>query len=158
MKKYQRLELDIKHEYEQKTLLLTQELESEVIELSDAASVRSIINAPASNLLLSPFDLSSADLHAARSSQRVRRAIDGDIHYTLEDERIIDLFRLHAEGLESVTLKSDLELLKDESAPEDTRLTAKQKVASFLHRMMPIVGETFGKGSLEYLQKVIVGS
>ncbi len=165
-KKYQRLQLDIKHEHEQKPLVLKQQLESESFELFVGSGVNALVDVSPSNLLTSPFNIGNTAAVATRSTMQsihdtnavVQKIINGDITYTSEDRIIIDLLKRHAEGLEAVSLKSELEQLKDESTPEDVRLTAKQKVAGFLNRIAPTVGESIVKGSLEYLQKLIVGS
>ncbi len=90
--------------------------------------------------------------------QIFEQIFNGDIHYTSEDKQLIDLFEKHAERLESVLLKSDLDQLKDTSSSEAERKTAKQKIVSFLSRVAPAIGQSALTVLTAYLEKILTGS
>ncbi len=173
IKDYQRLMLDTRHELEQKTfefeqnrLALRQRLESTAFELANGGdlSLTDTTHPSAFLSLVNNFGSISVNLQNpsfyinSGEQQIFEQIFNGDIHYTSEDKQLIDLFEKHAERLESVLLKSDLDQLKDTSSSEAERKTAKQKIVSFLSRVAPAIGQSALTVLTAYLEKILTGS
>ena len=146
IREYKRLKMDIRHEYEQKVLALRQQLESDVLEgeLMNADELISPSNPSA--LLSFPNNLGAVNI-------TVGQIFYGDINYTSEDKQLIELFGKYADKLESVSLKSSLDELKDESSQKEKRQSAKQKITAFLYKIAPMISESMVKVLVEYLEK-----
>ncbi len=166
VKDYQRLLLDIEHERERKMLDLRQRLESEAFELTHDTSLAVPQSAQPTALLSLPNNLDPISFTISNSSviinpgiqSYVEQAIYGDIHYATEDRELLHLFERYAERLESIRLRSDLEQLKDTSSSEAERKTAKQKIAGFLSKVAPAIGQSALTVLTAYLEKVLTGS
>ena len=166
IKEYQRLLLDIEHERERKMLDLRQRLESDALELTTETSLAVAQSVQPAALLSLPNTLDPLSITISNSSvtinpglqSYIEQAIYGDIHYTTEDKELIHLFAKYTEGLETVRLKSELEQLKDETSPEAERKTAKQKIAGFLSKVAPAIGQSALPVLTAYLEKVLTGS
>jgi hypothetical protein len=165
LRDYKRLKLDIRHEYEQKALALKQRLENDVYESEpDNIPALTLPSQPSALLSLSHnlgtinINYSDKSVHGNQVTQlEVAQTIDGDITYDAEDSQLIALFDKYAERLESIRMKSALEELKDNSSPQETRQTARQKIAGFLYKFAPIIGESVVKGLADYLERKISG-
>jgi len=165
LRDYQRLVLDIRHEYEQKTLALRQMLENEALEVGQGDVARVLTYGQPSTLLFLSHNLGTINInvpttliHDSEFTQSAfEQTIYGDVTYNAEDSQLLALFDKYAERLEAVQLKSTLDELKDETSPEEVRQTAKQKIASFLYKIAPIIGESLVKGLAEYLRKTLAG-
>lgn len=165
IKEYQRLLLDIEHERERKMLDLRQRLESDALELTNETSLAVTQSVQPAALLSLPHTLEPLSITISNSSvtinpglqSYIEQAIYGDIHYTTEDKELIHLFAKYTEGLETVRLKSELEQLKDETSPEAERKTAKQKIAGFLSKVAPAIGQSVLTVLTAYLEKLLTG-
>jgi hypothetical protein len=78
-----------------------------------------------------------------------------DITYNTQDNQLIELFERYAEGLEALVLKTSLDQLKDKTVPGEERQTARQKVESFLYKILPTVGEKVIEALINYVTKSI---
>jgi len=146
IREYKRLKMDIRHEYEQKILALEQRLESDILE-GEIVNAEELVPPDNPSALISlPNNLGSVNL-------TIGQIFYGDINYTPEDRRLIELFEKYAEKLETVSLKSSLDELKDESSQKEKRQTGKQKIAGFLYKIAPMIGESLVKVLVEYLEK-----
>lgn len=165
MKEYQRFLLDIEHERERKLLDLRQRLESEALDLTSGTSLSITQSAQPSTLLSLPHNVdplitisnSSVIINPGLQSY-VEQAIYGDIHYTAEDRKLLELFEKYTERLETVLLRSELEQLKDTSSPTVERETAKQKIVGFLSKVAPAIGQSALTILTAYLEKLLIGS
>lgn len=166
VKEYQRLLLDIEHERERKFLDLRQRFESETLELTHNSNIAVSQSVQPIALLSLPNNLDPLSITISNSSviinpgiqSYVEQAIYGDIHYNTEDKELLRLFERYAERLESVILRSELEQLKDTSSSEAERKTAKQKIAFFLSKVAPAIGQSALTVLTAYLEKVLIGS
>jgi len=153
---YQRIIIDTRHEMEHKKLILSQRLESEIFELvnSNFSNEGNIISP---NTLLSlannsgPIIINIPNI-SAQHNVFAEQVVNGDIVYTQNDKILIELFDKYADKLLSVQLKSSLEILKDDSSPEETRRTSKQKIIGFLSKVASKVGD----GVIDVSAKVLV--
>jgi hypothetical protein len=166
LREYRRLILDIKHEYEQKTLAIEQRLEDEVLDLQGGSRLNIPVPSSPSSLLSLPQNLGTININlSAHSLQQnqiiqsvVTQTLNGDITYGAEDSQLIDLFEKFGDRLEALKLRSLLDELKDESSPQEKRQTAAQKIRGFLFKYAPKVGEAAAKILLEYVGKKIGGT
>jgi hypothetical protein len=155
---FRRLTLDLKHEAETKTLMLRQRLEAEAIELSTQVSpveANMKLNYQAASVLLGPLDLGS--ITASGYGQMAESLLAGDIRYSKLDRELLELFRSVELGGDTVNLTSSLDLLKDNSAPQDIRTVAKQKMVSFLYRSIHKLGHSVVMEYVEYLSGLEAG-
>ena len=162
---YQRIKLEIRHEDERKMLDLRQRFESEMLELTTKSQL--ILSEPIlPSALLSisnnvgPISITISN-SAIGDNPNVRnileQAFNGNITYTIEDRQIMDLFERYAEHLEAIILKSQLELLKDKTAPDQEKRTAKQKIVGFLSKVAPAIGNSALTVLTAYLEKLLIG-
>jgi hypothetical protein len=165
-KEYQRLIIDVRHDFEQKVLTLRHSLESEAFELSNR-DIHTILPAESISGLLSlsnnsgpiSINISSPSVNNNSVMQSfVEQTINGDITYMKEDKELLGLFERLATRQEAIVLKSELEQLKDTTSPEELRKTAKQKIIGFLYKVAPAVGQSALSVLTAYIQKVLTGS
>jgi hypothetical protein len=148
-KDYQRLLLDIRHEFEYKSLLLRQRFEAELIENTNNTSLKNIESGPASVALYLTGNTGPVSINVnnivgkgdVSIQNEVSRIINGDEAYNEQDQKLLQLFERYANRLESVQLRSDLDQLKDTSMPDKTQKNARQRLVSFLFRIGTKVGE-----------------
>ena len=88
----------------------------------------------------------------------VEQTINGDIHYSTDDKKLLELFEKYSERLEYALLRSDLAQLKDPSLPTVERETAKQKIVGFLSKVAPAIGQSALTVLRAYLEKLLTGS
>ncbi len=166
IKDYQRLVLDMKHEFEQKTLILQQSLEIEAFEVANGTARSLLSSGHPSPFLSLPQNSGSISINISSPSvsntsaiqSLVEQTIYGDIIYTSEDRQLLALFEKYAERLEAIRLRSELEQLKDTSSPEEVRKTAKQKIVGFLHKAAPAIGQSAMNILTAYVQKILTGT
>lgn len=149
IREYRRLKMDIRHEYEQKILALKQRLESDILEGECINNYELALPGNPAALLSIPNNLGGVNVS-------IGQIFYGDIHYNQEDRLLIEFFEKYAEKLDKVGLKSSLSELNDESAQKEKRQTAKQKIAGFLYKILPIIGESTVKVLIEYLEKKLI--
>jgi len=159
-----RLKLDIKHEYERKRLLLGQALEVDVLDgcerellpLPEDLSPSSIFSVIGNS---APVTINFGNgLEIASGGASIQKLILGDVVYTEEDKRLIDLISTIGDQVESLKLRSELERLKDSATPPDEKRTAAQKLKSFLYASgkfaIKKIDEVGTKVLVSYLEKL----
>jgi hypothetical protein len=91
----------------------------------------------------------------------IDQLINGSVQYNENDSALIELFSRHADRLEAIQCRSDLDQLKDESAAEQARQNSKQRLCGFLRKAAQRVGdsaETIAVGALtKYLESLLKG-
>jgi hypothetical protein len=166
-KDYRRLINDMRHELELKTLLLKQRLESEIIETEPSASLTyssqrtpSLLAAvTGSNIAINIGTLSI--IGEQKIHTEIEHLFNGEVVYNERDKQLHALFEQHAEALEVLQCRSDLDQLKDRSTPEPTRQNAKQRLVGFLKKAAIKTGEVAEKVLIEtstrYLESLLKG-
>ncbi len=175
-KEAKRLQIDIKHEREQKLLSIRQRLESDLVDVITSADWPLIARLIESTLpaapSLGPLTLPSlTDVAASppnavtvnigqyiNSAVRsvVASEIRGHLSLTQEDQRILNLVRQLAPERES-EFDMDIQVLADTSAPKTSRLTAVTRLKSFVFQAAAKVPDV-GVGLLvSYLEKRFLG-
>ena len=173
-KEAKRLQVDLKHEREQKVLAIQQRLESELVDAlpTDAAweTISVLVNSavPPLSGVSSALSSDQRPLLAAASggsitvnlkpqfvqavNSVVAQEIEGDVHLTELDQKLLQLIREHAADRET-ELTSAVHELADTSAPKSDRLLAKQRLKAFLFQVGTKASE-IGVGLLQsYLEK-----
>lgn len=174
-KEAKRLQVDLKHEREQKVLAIQQRLESELVDALptdvDWGTISALVNSAVpplsgvSSALSSdqrPLQLTAATGSSVTVNLKpqivqavnsvVAQEIEGDIHLTELDQKILQLIREHAADREP-ELTSAVHELADASAPKSDRLLAKQRLKAFLYQVGAKASEV-GVGLLQaYLEK-----
>lgn len=174
-KEARRLQVDLKHEREQKLLAIQQRLESELVDslppktdwdtlsklvnsaVPQLEGVRSITGFEKPPRLLaseigSPVTVNFQPQIIQAINAVVAQEIDGDVHLTEIDKQLLELISQHA-AEDSAELKSAVHELADTSAPISHRLMAKQRLKAFLLRLGSVASDV-GSGLLvSYLEK-----
>lgn len=174
-KEAKRLQVDLKHEREQRVLAIQQRLESELVDALPADVDWGIISVLVNSAVPPLSGVSSAlssdqrplQLTAATGSSVtlnlrpqivqavnsiVAQEIEGDVHLTELDQKLLQLIREHAADREP-ELTSAVHELADASAPKSDRLLAKQRLKAFLYQVGAKASE-LGVGLLQaYLEK-----
>jgi len=152
-KEGKRLQVDMKHEREQKTLGIRQRLESELIDIlpSDITDhmIASLVEAavPSISGLYSAVNFGQSFLPTSADggsltinikpqiiqaiNSVVAYEIQGDVQLSADDQHLLQLIREYGQGKET-ELISAVHELADNSAPSTGRLAAKQKIIGFL--------------------------
>lgn len=152
---FRRLTLDIKHEYETKSMMLRQKFENEGLQLTEAAvgsmsetnqnkqgSLGQLLEEPHFNAL----SKDTADVPA------IEKLINGDVSYTRLDRELLDLFdKFGGQGLKLVQLRSELNQLDDETVSKEMRVKSRESIAAFLYRLMPRLGHSV---VMEYIEHI----
>lgn len=158
---YRRLVLDTRHEFERKTLMLKQRLEADVLEVGETSptitqsseGLSSVIQIAAGGNVAINFDKISLE-----SQQNIRaevaQIING-ISYNENDKQLLALFQNHSQELEALQYRSDLDQLKDPSAPELTRQNARQRLSAFLRKAAHKAGDVAQTVAVEALSKYL---
>lgn len=161
-REYRRLILDARHELERKTLVLKQRLETEIVE-AGAAPALSWSNETPSGLVSAVATGGSVSINignvsvvnADRINTEVQQVIGGSISYNQNDLELIELFQRHADPLEALQCRSDLDQLKDKSISQPSRQNAKQRLVGFLRKAAIKGGEVVEKVAVETLSKYL---
>ena len=156
-KEAKRLQIDIKHEREQKVLAIRHRLESELVDVIptgtslEALSQLADLALPTPSFFGAAIGGNSQILQIAASSgasitlnnnpQIVRavnsvvaQEIEGEVHLGVEDKEIIRLIQEYGSNRKT-ELMSAVHELADTSAPQNDRLVSKQKLKAFLARL-----------------------
>lgn len=160
---FRRLHLEIRHEFERRRLLLVQQMEAEVLDVSDgtllplpAEQHPSTLFAVIGNTAPVTINLASA---AAGSQATLQKVVSGGINYTEEDRAILARIADLEDEVQALQLRSDLERLKDPVTSPDERRTAVQKLKGFLYSSARSLGkkadEIGTKVLVSYLQSLI---
>ncbi len=86
---------------------------------------------------------------------QIDQLINGSIRYNDHDELLFKLIAEIANGVEKIQLRSDLDQLKDPSVPEERRVTAKQRLLSFIRLASSFSGKVIEKTAVSELSKYI---
>ncbi len=154
-KEAKRLQLDIKHESENKTLALRHRLESELTDIIPSSSERLFIDSIVNSIIPSVFNTNflstfSPTLPTATPNQfnnasqsnirnqiinianvAISQEIRGNQYLGAEDMKIIELISQYG-GNAKANLESAVHELADPGIPDPERLGAKQKIKKFL--------------------------
>ncbi len=165
---YRRLLLDTRHEFEQKTLLLRQRLETEALDVG-GRDLAALCEGGLAGLLAVGSTGARVEVNIGSVSvvkeQEIRTAIEqlviGNVVYNEEDRELFGLFERYADRLEALSCRADLDQLKDKSVPEPTRRNAKQRLLGFLRKAAAKatdVAENVAVGTLtKYLESLAKG-
>lgn len=178
-KEARRIQVDLKHEREQKVLIVRQRLESELVDRIpggvSSEAIESLIDLVIPRVLqhrvptivnrvaFSVIEQVPTSMTVNINPQFVRtvnavvaREISGDLSFNDSDDKLLRLFAEYA-GEQHSQLVSALRELKDESVPDPSRMTAKQKILSFL-RVIGTKTADVAVGILQsYIEKKMLG-
>ena len=166
-----RLQLDLKQERESRMLTIRHSLEAEILDAGEAdhdkgSAVEELVDSlvphprnfrPGDILAMSSggnvpsaltVNLNPQFIHAVEST--VLQNVQGTVHLGPEPKQLIELIRQHGGG-DSGELESAVHELEDEDARPVDRLTARQRLKSFLGR----VGTTVEGVAVNALQKYL---
>jgi hypothetical protein len=171
-KEAKRLALDIKHEQESKMLSIMHRLESELSDIvpSDVVSETVVFQKPQSFQDITGTELFDGifkniqtlninnPIIVSKVQGIVAQEINGNIHYNEMDKELLTLFKQPTISSENyLMLKTSLDELKDETAPETNRVTAWQKLKEFTVKAGSSIGQV-GVNLLEkYIDKLLFG-
>ncbi len=148
-KEAKRIQVDLRQSRESKLLSIRHRMESElvdVIEDSSLESIQAIVNAtvPQVNgvsVPLLPFcniEHSAKQININIQPQIIEKVegivaqeINGNIYYSPEEKKILNLIEEHG-GKDKTLLETDLNEIKDSSAPKPGRVVAKQRLKKFM--------------------------
>ena len=174
-KEARRLQVDLKHEREQKVLAIQQRLESELVDSlppsTDWNTVAKLVNSAVPQLdgvrsitgyekiprllpgdVASPMTVNFQPQIIQTVNAVIAQEIEGDIHLTDLDKQLLDLVSQHA-GKDVTELQSAVRELADTSAPQSHRLMAKQRLKAFLHKLGSVASDVGTGLLLSYLEK-----
>lgn len=165
---YKRLILDTKHEFERKSLLLKQRLETDVLDQGSQPviswpkeGVSSIVTAAATGEAISININNLSVVNSQKIHNEVEKIINGPILYNDNDKQLLNLFSRYTDGLETLQCRSDLDQLKDNTIAEPERQNARQRLTSFLLKAAKKAGgvaEKVAIGALsQYLDALLKG-
>ena len=159
---YRRLLLDTRHEFERKSLMLKQRLESESTDDPQGISVTwpkdglsSLVGtlATSGNISISVGSLSVVTGQTV--SAVIDSVVNGSISYNDNDRLLLSLFDRYTDGLEALQCRSDLDQLKDETVSEPTRQNARQRLMGFLRKSAKKAGEVAETVAVDALTKYL---
>lgn len=159
---YRRLVVDIRHEFERKSLQLKQRLEIELSEHSADPQVTfhgvgpsGLLSAAATASSVSVNIGSLSVVNANTVSNIVDSVINGSVSYSANDKLLLQLFDRYAEELEKLQCRSDLDQIKDPTSAEPARKTAWQRLSGFLGKVAKRTGDVAEKVAVDALSKYL---
>lgn len=161
---YQRIMIDVRHEFEQKILLLSQRFDLEALNFSEEKLSSPMINGGPSMLLNLSGNTGSILLNlgsmsgsnSSQMSQEIGKILNSGVVYSHEDERIIELINNYADRVSALQLRSDLDQAKTPEIPETDRKVARGRIASFLFSLASKAGEEIVKRSASELVEYVL--
>lgn len=161
-KEYQRVLLDARHELERKMLALKQRFESDGIETTGLMTLESSALG-LSNLLSESKGVGGLQLNigslsivnADRVSGEIQRVFHGDVVYSNQDNELLRLLGSYGERIEALQGQSDLHQLKDSSIPETAKISAGQRLKTFLRRAASKAAEVGQRIAVDALSSYI---
>lgn len=129
-----RLNLDIKHEHARRRLLLSQELEADLLESQEQA----LLPMPSENSPSSLFSIMgnygpvTVNIDSGMAG-RIGNALPDRATRTVEDENILSLIQDIEDKVEALRLQSDLDRLKDKATQPEEKRTAVQRLKSLVY-------------------------
>ena len=160
---FRRLHLEIRHEYERKRLILTQQMEAEILDANESAILPIPADDRPSALLAvvgntAPITINLAPAATTiRSNVAVENVLSDGIKYTNEDKAILDLLNKVKDEVVALQLRSDLDCLKDPATSPEVQRTAVQKLKGFLYSMGKKVEHISTEVLIAYLNSIISG-
>ena len=163
-----RLNMEVRHEFERRRLILGQSLDAELLDAKDAV----LLPVPAENQPSSLFavigntapvtiNLPHA-IVAHGGSVEVAQTVSGGVTYSAEDREMLGLIESLEDKVEALRLRSELDRLKDVATRPEERRTAVQKLKSFLYAGTKYVGRKVDdvgtKMLVAYLERLVSGS
>jgi hypothetical protein len=175
-KEARRLQVDMRQDREQKVLRIRHRLESELIDAMSSDVDIEAIGAIVEQTILSvvgpysPLQLGGPNNTLAANNLTlnvnpqfiqtvhgiVAQEISGDVDLNESDQELLKLFAEYG-AQRQAELVSALRELKDESAPKPGRLTAKQKIGTFLGKVAAKATDIGIDVLKAYIQKQVLG-
>ncbi len=159
-----RLEMEIRHEFERQSLLITQALEAELLDTEGSAPLPVPASGQPSTLFsvvgnTAPVTLNFGELSGAIE---IGHLVSGHINYSEEEKEILRIIQSVADEVEALRLRSELDRLKDTATRPEERRTAIQKLKSFVYKSTKYIGSKADKVGTElliaYLDRQMPGS
>lgn len=160
---FRRLHLEIRHEYERKHLLLTQQMESELLDANESAILPIPADDRPSTLFAvvgntAPITINLAPTAVTTNSKiSVENILSDGIKYSNEDKAIFDLLTEVKDEVIALQLRSDLDRLKDPATSPEAKRTAVQKLKGFLYSMGKKIEHISTEVLIAYLNSLITG-
>jgi hypothetical protein len=160
---FRRLRLEMKHEFERRTLLLSQEMEVELIDAEHPSPVSMPSESQPSSLLNVVGNTGSLTVNVATggSTQNARvsieKVVSGGIDYTSEDRAILGLIAELRDELQALELRSTLDRLKDPGTSPEAKRTGAQRLKAFLYSSARHAGKKADEVGTAVLIKYLTG-
>lgn len=141
-----RLQLDVRQEYERKSLVLNHALEEEILERSEPSVLPVPVQSP-SGLFSVIGNTASVTINlgpgavAIGSNVRIEHVLAGGIEYSKEDRQILRLIESVPDDVGRLELRSELERMNDPATSPEEKRTAVQKLKTFLYTSALFVGK-----------------
>lgn len=168
---FRRLQLETRHEYERRRLVLAQQMEAEFLDSIDPATDPGAVLAPPDPRPSSVFAISgntapvtvnvAAGAMAHNSTVTIERVLSGGIEYGSEDLALLDLIGEISDEVQALELRSDLDRLKDPATSPEERRTGVQKLKSLVYKSGRAVGTKVDAVTTQvlvaYLNSIVTG-
>jgi hypothetical protein len=162
-----RLNMEIRHEYERRRLALSQALEADLLDLKDSLLLPvpsegqiSSLFAVVGNTAPVTINLPQATITTVQHTD-VGQIISGNVQYSAEDRKMLELIECLDDKVAALRLRSDLDSLKDTAISPVERRTAVQRLKSFLYTGAKYLGKKMDeigtKALVAYLEQQITG-
>lgn len=158
-----RLSLDIRQEHDRRKLVLSQQLESELLEAEEAALIPVPPLTAPSALISIVGNSGTINFHQihTQTSDSLRQQVWGDIAYSLEDRTLLTYINELEDKVEALRLRSDLDRLTDRATQPEERRTAVQRLKDLVYSagksIVTKAGEVGVETLIKYLENKIVG-
>jgi len=152
-----RLALESRHEFERRHLMLAQQLEAELLEVSEATVLPQITESEPSSLFAivgntAPVTVMMGQLVQSTGVLAAERIVSGAVNYNEHDRAILARIGELEDVLRVAELRSDLDRLKDASTTLEVRRSAVQRLKGFLYE----TSKFLGKKADEVATKVLI--
>lgn len=158
---YQRILLDMRHEKQQKMLLLQQQMEYDILENATNSLFTSEKMLNSQSLFSLEGNSGTVNLTVNNINPQSTQIIDsimyGNITYTNQDKELIKIFHDNLDKSSAKQLQSQLDQLNDKNTPSNEKQRARQRIMDFLVKMAAVLGESAVKGFASYLESRITG-
>jgi hypothetical protein len=156
---YRRLILDARHELEQRKLTLSHQMEAEVLDAREVASLVGIDEKHPSSLFSIVGNTGSVTINLPSTSIElgpgakafIDRLDAGVIVHTPQDKELLRLIQSLNDNIEAMRLRSDLERLSDDAISRDDKSTSVQRLKAFLYRSAKSAGEKVTDAAVQSL-------
>ena len=148
-KRTRRLMVDIRQEFEIKMLECRHAIENEALENTLTTSHLSLINLPQK---IEP-SIVIDNLNVFELNETTAPIVFGNYTYNNNDQQIIDYIRKYAE--DKAELETELRILKDKKLGRDDKVSAFEKIKTFLGNHALDIGEIAFKTLCKYLEGLL---